>query len=137
MNSINDFEGEYFFMDESDRGKHLEENIRGHCRINFVSPLSSILRKKTYNQAKLDLVFYLSITYSNKFEPRSPNKKPSAHLSGGFSFICDLDRIQTCNLLSRNQMRYSVAPRGLLLPCFGKGCKYISFFKKEKGILKN
>ncbi len=28
-------------------------------------------------------------------------------------FICDLDRIQTCNLLSRNQMRYSVAPRGL------------------------
>ncbi len=28
-------------------------------------------------------------------------------------FIRDLDRIQTCNLLSRNQMRYSVAPRGL------------------------
>ena len=26
----------------------------------------------------------------------------------------DLDRIQTCNLLSRNQVRYSVAPRGLL-----------------------
>lgn len=25
----------------------------------------------------------------------------------------DLDRIQTCNLLSRNQVRYSVAPRGL------------------------
>ncbi len=25
----------------------------------------------------------------------------------------DLGRIQTCNLLSRNQMRYSVAPRGL------------------------
>lgn len=24
----------------------------------------------------------------------------------------DLDRIQTCNLLSRNQVRYSVAPRG-------------------------
>ena len=29
-------------------------------------------------------------------------------------FIRDLGRIQTCNLLSRNQMRYSVAPRGLL-----------------------
>ncbi|EAQ50247.1 hypothetical protein MED217_04427 [Leeuwenhoekiella blandensis MED217] len=28
--------------------------------------------------------------------------------------FCDLGRIQTCNLLSRNQMRYSVAPRGLL-----------------------
>ncbi len=27
----------------------------------------------------------------------------------------DLDWIQTSNLLSRNQMRYSVAPRGLLL----------------------
>lgn len=27
----------------------------------------------------------------------------------------DLDRIQTCNLLSRNQVRYSVAPRGLFL----------------------
>ena len=26
----------------------------------------------------------------------------------------DLDRIQTCNLLSRNQVRYSVAPRGLI-----------------------
>ena len=26
----------------------------------------------------------------------------------------DLDRIQTYNLLSRNQVRYSVAPRGLI-----------------------
>ncbi len=31
-------------------------------------------------------------------------------------FASDLDRIQTCNLLSRNQMRYSVAPRGLDVP---------------------
>ena len=28
-------------------------------------------------------------------------------------FICDLGWIQTSNLLSRNQVRYSVAPRGL------------------------
>ncbi len=28
-------------------------------------------------------------------------------------FICDLDWIQTSNLLSRNQVRYSVAPQGL------------------------
>jgi hypothetical protein len=28
-------------------------------------------------------------------------------------FPSDLDRIQTYNLLSRNQVRYSVAPRGL------------------------
>ena len=27
-------------------------------------------------------------------------------------FFCDLDWIQTSNLLSRNQVRYSVAPRG-------------------------
>lgn len=26
--------------------------------------------------------------------------------------ICDLDWIQTSNLLSRNQVRYSVAPQG-------------------------
>ena len=32
---------------------------------------------------------------------------------------CDLDWIQTSNLLSRNQVRYSVAPRGLFC-----GCKY-------------
>jgi hypothetical protein len=38
----------------------------------------------------------------------------------------DLDRIQTCNLLSRNQMRYSVAPRGL---CEGK---YILFYLGNK-----
>ncbi len=38
--------------------------------------------------------------------------------------FCDLDRIQTCNLLSRNQMRYSVAPRGL----YYYGCKDTTFF---------
>jgi hypothetical protein len=29
-----------------------------------------------------------------------------------FFAYCDLDWIQTSNLLSRNQVRYSVAPRG-------------------------
>ena len=38
-------------------------------------------------------------------------EKENRNLYCGF---CDLDRIQTCNLLSRNQMRYSVAPRGLI-----------------------
>ena len=47
-----------------------------------------------------------------------------------FWFIRDLGRIQTCNLLSRNQMRYSVAPRGLL-----KGCKYSAFIKKHPNYL--
>jgi hypothetical protein len=37
-------------------------------------------------------------------------KKPQ-HLLG----FCDLDWIQTSNLLSRNQVRYSVAPQGLIV----------------------
>ena len=37
-------------------------------------------------------------------------------------FIRDHGRIQTCNLLSRNQVRYSVAPHGQFC-----GCKYIPF----------
>ena len=60
------------------------------------------------------LVFYLSNPYANEFATDSPNKKPFTFQSEGFSFIRDLDRIQTCNLLSRNQVRYSVAPRGLI-----------------------
>lgn len=40
----------------------------------------------------------------------------------------DLDRIQTCNLLSRNQMRYSVAPRGHCCFCF-TGAKVQPFLK--------
>ena len=34
---------------------------------------------------------------------------------------CDPDRIQTCNLLIRSQMLYSVEPRGLSLNCDAKG----------------
>ena len=40
------------------------------------------------------------------------NKK-RIHFRVPFPFFSDLDWIQTSNLLSRNQMRYSVAPRGL------------------------
>ena len=40
------------------------------------------------------------------------NKK-RIHFRVSFPFFRDLDWIQTSNLLSRNQMRYSVAPRGL------------------------
>lgn len=40
-------------------------------------------------------------------------------------FIRDLDWIQTSNLLSRNQMRYSVAPRGLVTGAnIGKNGRY-------------
>jgi len=48
--------------------------------------------------------------------------------------ICDLDWIQTSNLLSRNQVRYSVAPRGRFCEC-----KYTIFSiannSKHKNIL--
>lgn len=44
----------------------------------------------------------------------------------------DLDRIQTCNLLSRNQMRYSVAPRGRFILLLFNGCKYTTFFRSLK-----
>ena len=47
-----------------------------------------------------------------------------------FQFIRDLDRIQTCNLLSRNQMRYSVAPRGRFY-----GQQIYFFFSEMKKLL--
>ena len=43
------------------------------------------------------------------------------------SFFCDHGRIQTCNLLSRNQVRYSVAPRGRFA-----GANITMFFKSKK-----
>jgi hypothetical protein len=48
----------------------------------------------------------------SKLNIQIPNKK-SPRFRVGFSFLSDLDWIQTSNLLSRNQVRYSVAPRGL------------------------
>ena len=39
----------------------------------------------------------------------------------------DLGRIQTCNLLSRNQVHYSVMLRGHFC-----GCKYILFYYNDK-----
>ena len=41
-------------------------------------------------------------------------KKASFMILLAFWFIRDPDRIQTCNPQSRNLMRYSVAPRGLI-----------------------
>ena len=45
---------------------------------------------------------------------------------------CDPDRIQTCNLLIRSQMLYSVEPRGLSLNCDAKDAKVRSFFGTTK-----
>jgi hypothetical protein len=44
----------------------------------------------------------------------SKNKKRELDFSNSLVNSSDLDKIQTCNLLSRNQVRYSVAPRGRL-----------------------
>lgn len=42
--------------------------------------------------------------------------------------FCDLDWIQTSNLLSRNQVRYSVAPRGL----FFRSANITLFYSLQK-----
>ena len=55
------------------------------------------------------------------------NKKSSVNTE----LFSDLDWIQTSNLLSRNQMRYSVAPRGLKA-----GANITSFFESRKSIFK-
>ena len=54
------------------------------------------------------------------------NKKRELDFSSSLVNSSDLDKIQTCNLLSRNQVRYSVAPRGRFetLNTFVSGCKY-------------
>ena len=63
------------------------------------------------NKASLCFIFYTHNGFQASFILVSIKK---AHLLVGFSFLSDLDKIQTCNLLSRNQVRYSVAPRGLV-----------------------
>ena len=62
------------------------------------------------------------------------NKKPckSMNYRVCWSRCSDLDRIQTCNLLSRNQMRYSVAPRGRFA-----GANIGYFIKNENIFLQN
>ena len=53
-----------------------------------------------------------------RFDNTKNEKKHTSELGVFFLilvFIRDLDWIQTSNLLSRNQMRYSVAPRGLFV----------------------
>ena len=73
------------------------------------------------------LLYLLKICYSKldfasqhpsklRFDNTKNEKKRSSELGVFFLilvFIRDLDWIQTSNLLSRNQVRYSVAPRGL------------------------
>lgn len=65
-----------------------------------------------------------------RFDNTKNEKKRSSELGVFFLilvFIRDLDWIQTSNLLSRNQVRYSVAPRGLFC-----GCKYSQYYQISK-----
>ena len=48
---------------------------------------------------------------------------------------CDPDRIQTCNLLIRSQMLYSVEPRGLSLNCDAKEIKADGYKHVSTGYL--
>jgi hypothetical protein len=69
----------------------------------------------------------LNIQQSSALKIQLKQKKRSSELGVFllFVFIRDLDWIQTSNLLSRNQMRYSVAPRGLVAGAnIGKNGRY-------------
>lgn len=68
---------------------------------------------KSFQTPKMNIVAQCIYQYNNGLG----NKKPTSKSKIFKCRSCDLDRIQTCNLLSRNQMRYSVAPRGHLLSC--------------------
>ncbi len=77
-------------------------------------------------KTKEDLISELKIN-------QKVNKKALTVFSWRLLAVSDLDRIQTCNLLSRNQMRYSVAPRGRCLMV----CKYNTFLLSLKDETKN
>jgi hypothetical protein len=69
---------------------------------------SSLFPKELHNLKKE--LYYLRIWRCEIKRCKSKNPK---HFKG-FRVFCDLDWIQTSNLLSRNQVRYSVAPQGLI-----------------------
>ena len=58
--------------------------------------------------------FYFQQSSALKIQLKQKNAQASLAFFLLIVFIRDLDWIQTSNLLSRNQMRYSVAPRGLV-----------------------
>ena len=71
---------------------------------------------------------------------QNPVNQEIYRVLNSFGFLkSDLARIQTWNLLSRNQMRYSVAPRGLLNTTllFCKAGANILFILKPEKIKKD
>ncbi len=75
--------------------------------------LQSNIENSTLNSSnpKSERFFWLN---SDFIEGNLKHKKRRTNSSESILRLRDLGRIQTCNLLSRNQMRYSVAPRGRL-----------------------
>ena len=70
-------------------------------------------------------ITYFNGDYSARFDISSIlNARKKGKPFGKPFNICDLGRIQTCNLLSRNQVHYSVMLRGRFV-----GANIISFFK--------
>ena len=68
---------------------------------------------------------YIQQSSALKIQLKQKNAQASLAFFLLFVFIRDLDWIQTSNLLSRNQMRYSVAPRGLVAGAnIGKNGRY-------------
>ena len=57
---------------------------------------------------------HIQQSYALKIQLKQKKRSSELGVFRLFVFISDLDWIQTSNLLSRNQMRYSVAPRGLI-----------------------
>ena len=67
--------------------------------------------KRPSSNPKSERYFWLNPDF---IEGNLKHKKRRTNSCESILRLRDLGRIQTCNLLSRNQMRYSVAPRGLL-----------------------
>jgi hypothetical protein len=65
------------------------------------------------------------------------HKKRELDFSNSLINSSDLDWIQTSNLLSRNQVRYSVAPRGHFetINSLVSGCKYRKIEQTNASIL--
>jgi hypothetical protein len=73
--------------------------------------MSSVVVMKSSFQSEIENFFSKKINFMSKLNINFLYQK-SADIYQRFSFLSDLDWIQTSNLLSRNQVRYSVAPRG-------------------------
>ena len=85
---------------------------------------------------KPDYMFYCAWDMSFRGIAGIPNRYKKRERRSVFSFLCDSCRIQTCNLLIRSQMLYSVELRshlcvsGLSFP--ESECKSTTFFQTDQ-----